>query len=307
MSSFSFVIQQDTVGKRLDVFVSAQFHDVSRTRVARLIEEGHVLVNDQRCKTSYKLEANDHVSVDLPEPIPDDARPESMELDIIYEDQDILIVNKPRGMTVHPAPGHPSGTLVNGLLAHCGSSLSGINGVMRPGIVHRIDKETSGLLVVCKNDQAHHHIAAQLYEHSILRLYQGITEGIPDPRSGTIRGAIARSKRDRKKMAIVYSGGKEAVTHYQVEEEMRGHALCSFRLETGRTHQIRVHMASIHHPLYGDTVYGKKRPSPYITGQALHAGTLGLIHPTTGKYMEFHAPLPADMLHCIQMMKLFDE
>ncbi|MBO4652740.1 MAG: RluA family pseudouridine synthase [Lachnospiraceae bacterium] len=285
-------IDSETSGRRLDAVLAAMIPELTRNHAQKLLEQGLVLCNGVAVtKGSLKLKEGDSVDVSIPEPEAMDVVPESIPLDIIYEDNDLLIVNKPKGMVVHPAPGHDSGTLVNALLHHCGDRLSGINGIARPGIVHRIDRDTTGLLVVCKNDHAHLSLSRQLSVHSITRVYECITEGVIRE-DGTVDAPIARSVSDRKKMGI-REGGRRAVTHYHVKEILGNkysHVEC--RLETGRTHQIRVHMASIHHPLLGDTVYGKAKQPFSTDGQVLHAGVLGFIHPTTGEYVEFRAPLP---------------
>ncbi len=280
-------------GERIDRAIADLCPEFSRSYIRELIDGGHVLVAGRPVKASRKVTHGEQAVIDVPEVQPFEAKPQEMDLQILYEDADVLIVDKPKGLTVHPAPGHEDGTLVNGILAHCGSELSGINGVMRPGIVHRIDKDTSGALIICKNDIAHRHIAEQLKEHSITRRYRGIAIGnVPDD-DGTIEGNIGRNPYDRKKMSIVKEGGKPAVTHYHVLKRYNGYTYCEFSLETGRTHQIRVHMASIGHPLLGDTVYGPARCPFKIEGQALHAMVIGFIHPSTGKYVSFTAPLPA--------------
>ena len=286
-------------GKRLDAFLSASLPDLSRSYIKKLLEDGHLslLARDGSTtgavlKASRKTAEGETYCLSVPEAQELSVIPQEMPLEIVYEDDDLLIVNKPKGLSVHPGAGHPDGTLVNGLLAHCGDSLSGINGVLRPGIVHRIDKDTSGLLIVCKNDMAHRSIAEQLAVHSIKRVYYGITTGTPSPEEGTVNSPIGRHPVDRKKMASGVTNGKRAVTHYHVEEKFRGYALCTFRLETGRTHQIRVHMASIGHPLLGDTVYGAKKPPFPTEGQTLHAAVIGFRHPRTDEYLEFCAPLP---------------
>ncbi len=241
--------------------------------------------------------------LDVPEAVQPDIEPEPMELDILYEDEDVILINKPKGMVVHPAAGHYSHTLVNGLLYHCRGQLSGINGVMRPGIVHRIDKDTTGVLIACKNDMAHNSIAAQLKEHSVTRRYQAIVHGNLKEEKGTIDSPIGRHPTERKKMCAGLAGGRRAVTHYQVLRQLRQYAYVECRLETGRTHQIRVHMASIHHPLLGDTVYGPaKCPVPGLIGQTLHAGVLGFVHPRTGNYMEFSAPLPDYFIRLLEVL-----
>ena len=283
----------DITGERIDKFLDGRIESLSRSYIQKLIKEKKILVNQLPVKANYKLTTGDTIILQIPDPEPLDIQPENIPLDILYEDDDILVVNKPKGMVVHPAPGHYEGTLVNALLYHCKDSLSGINGVMRPGIVHRIDQDTTGVLVVCKNDKAHQFIAEQLAAHSITRTYHAIVWNNLSEEQGTITGAIGRNPIDRKKMAINEKNGKPAVTHYQVLDHLnRKFNYIACNLETGRTHQIRVHMSSIGHPILGDTVYGPQK-SPYaLTGQTLHAKTLGFIHPTTKKYVEFDAPLP---------------
>ena len=250
-------------------------------------------VNNGACKASYRLTPGEHLQIHIPEPEEISIEPEDIPLDILYEDGDIIVVNKPKRMVVHPAPGHYSGTLVNALMYHCRDSLSGINGVMRPGIVHRIDQDTTGVLVVCKNDTAHQSLAEQLKEHSITREYQAIVHGHIKASEGTVEGSIGRHPVDRKKMAMNVRNGKPAVTHYQVIDELNHqYTYISCRLETGRTHQIRVHMASLGHPILGDNLYGPSKCPFKLQGQTLHAKILGFVHPTTGEYMEFEAPLP---------------
>ena len=279
-------------GTRLDRFLITRRPDLSRSHIQKLIENGNVSADGRTVKASLKMKAGEEISLLLPEPESTDVVPVRMNLDILYEDEDILIVNKPKGMVVHPCAGHRDDTLVNGILEYCGKDLSGINGVLRPGIVHRIDKNTTGALIVCKNDEAHRFISEQLKVHSITRKYRGIVIGIPDRDEGTIEGAIGRDPKDRKRMAVVRVNGKDAVTHYRVLEKMKGFAYCEFTLETGRTHQIRVHMASIGHPILGDDVYGPRKCPMELEGQTLHAMTIGFVHPRTGKYVEFTAPLP---------------
>ncbi|MBM7644290.1 23S rRNA pseudouridine1911/1915/1917 synthase [Scopulibacillus daqui] len=278
---------------RIDKWVHEQFPDLSRTRIQEMIKDGLITVNDQAVKPNYKINGGDRIKVEINEPEPLSVEPENIPLDIVYEDQDLLVVNKPRGMVVHPAPGHYAGTLVNGLLYHC-RDLSGINGVLRPGIVHRIDKDTSGLLVVAKNDQAHRSLAEQLKEKTTHRIYKAIVHGVLSHQEGTIDAPIGRDEKDRKKMAVTRKNSKEAVTHFFVEERFRQYTFVKCELETGRTHQIRVHMAYIGHPVAGDPKYGPKKTLS-INGQALHAAELGFIHPSTGERMIFKAPIPADM------------
>lgn len=280
-------------GLRIDKYLAQACEGLSRSYLQKLLRSGQVLVNGSPVKASYAVEEEDLICLEVPEAVEPEIEPEEMDLDILYEDQDVLLVNKPKGMVVHPAAGHTSHTLVNGLMYHCRGQLSGINGVMRPGIVHRIDMDTTGVLIVCKNDMAHSSIAAQLKEHSVTRRYQAIVHGVLKEDSGTIEGPIGRHPVDRKKMSINYNNGKPAVTHYRVLTRLKQFTHVECRLETGRTHQIRVHMASIQHPLLGDLVYGPARcPVSGLQGQTLHAGVLGFIHPRTGEYMEFSAPLP---------------
>ena len=280
-------------GLRIDKYLSSVNEQLSRSYIQKLLKSGLVLVDGKPVKASYQVDEGDVISLDIPEAVEPEIEPENMDLDILYEDQDVILVNKPKGMVVHPAAGHYSHTLVNGLMYHCKDQLSGINGVMRPGIVHRIDMDTTGVIIACKNDMAHNSIAAQLKEHSITRRYQAIVHGVLKDDAGTIEGPIGRHPTDRKKMSINYNNGKSAVTHYKVLKRFRQYTHVECRLETGRTHQIRVHMARIGHPLLGDLVYGPgKCPIPGLQGQTLHAGVLGFIHPRTGEYMEFTAPLP---------------
>lgn len=283
-------MDEDSAGLRIDLFLSSLIDDLSRSYISKLISENSVRQNgDIVKKSSVKVSEGDSIVLNVPESRIPDIKPEDIPLDILYEDQDVLVINKPKGMVVHPSNGHYTGTLVNALLYYC-KDLSGINGVMRPGIVHRIDKDTTGSVIICKNDRAHRHIAAQLKEHSIKRLYRAIVNG-NITEDGTVDRPLGRSKNDRKKMGIV-PGGKNAVTHYHVLENFGDHTYIECRLETGRTHQIRVHMASIGHPLVGDTVYGNGR-SPWKTeGQTLHAYILGFISPSSGEYIETTAPIP---------------
>ena len=291
MSLFSYLIGGDEAGERIDKYLSQKPELPSRSYLQRLIGENHVLVEKSPVKGNYRLKEGDEVTVQVPEPVELSVRPEPMDLDIVYEDEDLLVVNKPKGMVVHPAAGHDSHTLVNGLLYHCRGKLSGINGVLRPGIVHRIDRDTTGLLLVCKNDAAHNAIAAQLKEHTITRRYHAIVHG-ELACDGTVDAPIGRNPSDRMKMAVNEKNGKRAVTHYHILSPLKKFTYVECRLETGRTHQIRVHMAHIRHPLLGDTVYGPQKPAFPIEGQALHAKVIGFIHPRTGKYLEFESPLP---------------
>lgn len=291
MEKLSFNINSEEEGQRIDKYLSTIIEGKSRSFVQGLIDEKKVKANSKGIKSNYKLKKGDFIEVEVPEPVELNVSAEEMNLDIVYEDEDVLVVNKEKGIVVHPAPGNYTGTLVNGILHHC-SDLSGINGVIRPGIVHRIDKDTSGILVIAKNDEAHNDLAVQFKEHSIKREYYALVEGKFSKVEGTVDKPISRDKKERIKMAI-NSDGKRAVTHYEVLEQYdKGVSLVKCTLETGRTHQIRVHMASIGHPLVGDLVYGYKRQKFNIEGQALHAKTLGFIHPRTKEYMEFTSELP---------------
>lgn len=291
MEKLSFNINSEEEGQRIDKYLSTMIEGKSRSFVQGLIDEKKVKANNKVIKSNYKLKKGDFIEVEVPEPVELNVSAEEMNLDIVYEDEDVLVVNKEKGIVVHPAPGNYTGTLVNGILHHC-SDLSGINGVIRPGIVHRIDKDTSGILVIAKNDEAHNDLAAQFKEHSIKREYYALVEGKFSKVEDTVDKPISRDKKERIKMAI-NSDGKRAVTHYEVLEQYdKGVSLVKCTLETGRTHQIRVHMASIGHPLVGDLVYGYKRQKFNIEGQALHAKTLGFIHPRTKEYMEFTSELP---------------
>ena len=278
-------------GKRLDVFLHEIYPAKSRSFFTKLIKDGGVLLDNETVKAGASLSADSEIRIDFPEDVPLDVLPEDIPLDIVYEDADVILVNKPKGMVVHPAAGHLTGTLVNALLFHCGD-LSGINGVIRPGIVHRIDMDTTGIVIACKNDEAHRKIAAQLAAHSITRAYYALACGQFSEESGTVDAPVGRSPKDRKKMAVVEKG-KHAVTHYEVVRRYRGYTLLRCRLETGRTHQIRVHMAHIGHPLAGDPLYGTKKHPLTGDGQCLHAYLLGFVHPSSGEYMEFSVPLPA--------------
>ncbi len=290
---YDFYVEEACRDVRLDKFLSQYLEGYSRSFLQKLIKEDKVTVNNGACKASYRLTPGEHLQIHIPEPEEISIEPEDIPLDILYEDGDIIVVNKPKRMVVHPAPGHYSGTLVNALMYHCRDSLSGINGVMRPGIVHRIDQDTTGVLVVCKNDTAHQSLAEQLKEHSITREYQAIVHGHIKASEGTVEGSIGRHPVDRKKMAMNVRNGKPAVTHYQVIDELNHqYTYISCRLETGRTHQIRVHMASLGHPILGDNLYGPSKCPFKLQGQTLHAKILGFVHPTTGEYMEFEAPLP---------------
>lgn len=287
-----FQIQEDQAEVRIDKFLSDALPDLSRSYIQKLIKDEQVTVNRKIIKANYKVNIGDLVELEEPELEEPDIKAEDIPLDILYEDSDLLIVNKPKGMVVHPAAGHYSGTLVNALMHYCKEELSGINGVMRPGIVHRIDMDTTGSLLVCKNDFAHNRIAEQLKEHSITRVYHAIVCGALKEEEGTINAPIGRHPVDRKKMSINHKNGKEAVTHYKVLQHFQNYTYIECRLETGRTHQIRVHMSSINHPLLGDSVYGPSKCPFKLQGQTLHAKTIGIIHPRTDKYLEVDAPLP---------------
>ena len=299
-----FTVTGEGEASRLDAFLSAQLDGLSSSHIQKILKEGGVLVNGRPEKSSYRVAPGDQVELEVPEPEEPEILAEEMDLDILYEDRDIILINKPKGMVVHPAAGHYSGTLVNGLMAHCREDLSGINGVLRPGIVHRIDMDTTGVLIACKNDFAHTSIAQQLKVHSITRKYYAIVHGVIREEEGTVNAPIGRHPTDRKKMSINTKNGREAVTHYRVLQRFEKFTYVECQLETGRTHQIRVHMASIHHPLLGDTVYGPaKCPVSGLQGQTLHAGVLGFIHPRTGEYMEFSAPLPEYFQELLKKLK----
>ena len=293
MKMESFEVEAEQEGERLDKFLSIIYPEFSRAFFQKLIKSKQVSVNETPQKASYCVKIDDIVTVEIPDAVETTIETENIPLDILYEDDDVLIVNKPKGMVVHPSAGHYSGTLVNAIMYHCKDTLSGINGEIRPGIVHRIDMDTTGSLIVCKNDEAHVNIAQQIKEHSVNRIYVGIVCGNVKEDSGTVEGAIGRHPIERKKMAINEKNGKPAITHYKVLERFKNYTYMQFKLETGRTHQIRVHMASIGHPLLGDTLYSSGRsPFKHLQGQCLHAKTIGFIHPKTGEYMEYSAPLP---------------
>lgn len=297
-------IDEDFDDIRIDKVLAAYLSELSRTYLQKLIESGNVTLNGKTLKTNFKVSVGQEIEVLLPEPETLKVEPENIPLDILYEDSDVIVINKPKNMVVHPAAGHYSGTLVNALLYHCKDSLSGINGIMRPGIVHRIDKDTTGALVVCKNDISHQCLAAQLKEHSITRKYEAIVYNTFKETEGRIEGPIGRHPSERTKMAINYKNGKDAITNYQVLENLgNAYAHVECRLETGRTHQIRVHMASIHHPLVGDTIYGPAKDSFKLEGQTLHAKILGFNHPTTKEYMEFEAPTPEYFTNLLQKLR----
>lgn len=291
METMEHIILETQKGDRIDKVISTLNSEWSRTQAQQWIKDAHVLVNGQPVKTNYKCSVNDQLEISIPDPVEYDILPEELNLKIYYEDQDVLVVNKPRGMVVHPAPGHTSGTLVNGLMAHC-KDLSGINGVMRPGIVHRIDKDTSGLLMVAKNDMAHENLVNQLVHKTVTRKYKAVVHGVIPHDLGTVEAPIARDTRDRQSMTVA-DNGKHAVTHFQVIERFKDFTFVECKLETGRTHQIRVHMKYIGFPLAGDPKYGPRKTLD-LNGQALHAGVLGFTHPRTNEYLEFEAPLPEE-------------
>lgn len=300
MNSLHFTVKEEEKGSRIDKLAAAQEEQYSRSQVQEWLKEGRVLVNGQPVKANYKATAGDEVTIDIPDPEELNIEAEDLQLEIYYEDEDVIVVNKPRGMVVHPAPGHTTGTLVNGLMYHC-KDLSGINGVMRPGIVHRIDKDTSGLLMVAKNDMAHEKLVNQLVEKSVTRKYQAIAHGVISHDFGTIDAPIGRDTKDRQKMGIV-DHGKVAVTHFHVLERFTDFTFVECELETGRTHQIRVHMKYIGFPLAGDPKYGPKKTLD-INGQALHAGILGFVHPRTDEYMEFEAPAPKEFTDLLDELR----
>lgn len=294
-------ITENQAGERIDRFL-ADSQDLTRSFLQKILKEGEVIVNGKSVKANYKLRKGDRIEFEIPEAVEPDIVAEDIPLSILYEDADVLVVDKPKGMVVHPAAGHYSRTLVNAVMYHCKGELSGINGVLRPGIVHRIDRDTTGSIIICKNDMAHNEIARQLKEHSINRRYRAIVTGVLKDEEGTIEGAIGRDKKDRKKMAIT-ADGKPAVTHYRVLQRFKHYTYVECVLETGRTHQIRVHMASIGHPLLGDEVYGRRSDKYKCEGQCLHAMTLGFHHPRTGEYIEVNVPLPPYFEHLLAVLE----
>lgn len=304
MDRLEFVIENQGEQERIDRYLAGRYPEFSRSYLQKLLKEESVSVNGKTVKANYKIQQGDRIILEIPEAEKTDILPQEIPLDILYEDDYLMVVNKPKNMVVHPSAGHMEGTLVNAILAHCGDHLSGINGVLRPGIVHRIDKDTTGALLVCKEDSAHRDLAEQLKEHSIKRRYRAIVQGNLKEDEGTVEGPIGRHPADRKKMAINYKNGKEAITHYRVLERFGRYTYIECRLETGRTHQIRVHMASIGHPLLGDTVYGSAKNPWKLQGQVLHAMVLGFIHPVTGEYMEFEAPLPDYFLKLLDKLRI---
>lgn len=292
MNEIVFDILPEMEDERVDKCISNYMENLSRSYIQKIIKDGNVFVNDTVIKANYRVRVDDRIRFTIPDSVEPDIPAQNIPLDILYEDEDILIVNKPKNMVVHPAPGHYEGTLVNAVMFHCKGRLSGINGVMRPGIVHRIDKDTTGSVIICKNDESHNAIAAQLKTHDITRKYRAIVFGNMKDDTGTVDAPIGRHPNDRKKMAVNEKNGKRAVTHYRVLERFGKYTYIECRLETGRTHQIRVHMASIGHPLLGDSVYSGRKAPFHLEGQVLHAMTLGFIHPGNGEYVEFEAPLP---------------
>ena len=293
---------KESKNQRLDAFLASSLDGLTRSQATRLIESGEVAVNGRAVSKSYKLAGGEDIAVTLPEPEPVEAVPQDIPLDVVYEDADVIVVNKPSGMVVHPAPGHPDGTLVNALLYHCAGTLSGIGGALRPGIVHRIDRDTSGLIIAAKNDAAHQYLSAQLADHTLARTYECIVVGKLREDRGTVDAPIARHPTDRKRMAVV-AGGREAVTHWEVIARYPGYTHVRCRLETGRTHQIRVHMAYIGHPILGDTVYGAKKEVPGLTGQCLHAVGLRFLHPRTHEVVELSCPLPDEFTRMLQKIR----
>ena len=294
---------EESKNQRLDAFLASSLDGLTRSQAARLIESGEVAVNGKTAGKSYKLAGGEDIAVTLPEPEPVEAVPQDIPLDVVYEDADVIVVNKPSGMVVHPAPGHPDGTLVNALLYHCAGTLSGVGGALRPGIVHRIDRDTSGLIIAAKNDAAHQYLSAQLADHTLARTYECIVVvGKLREDRGTVDAPIARHPTDRKRMAVV-AGGREAVTHWEVIARYPGYTHVRCRLETGRTHQIRVHMAYIGHPILGDTVYGAKKEVPGLTGQCLHAVGLRFLHPRTHEVVELFCPLPEEFTRMLQKIR----
>ena len=293
---------EESKNQRLDAFLASSLNGLTRSQATRLIESGEVAVNGRAVSKSYKLAGGEDIAVTLPEPEPVEAVPQDIPLDVVYEDADVIVVNKPSGMVVHPAPGHPDGTLVNALLYHCAGTLSGIGGALRPGIAHRIDRDTSGLIIAAKNDAAHQYLSAQLADHTLARTYECIVVGALREDRGTVDAPIARHPTDRKRMAVV-AGGREAVTHWEVIARYPGYTHVRCRLETGRTHQIRVHMAYIGHPILGDTVYGAKKEVPGLTGQCLHAVGLRFLHPRTHEVVELSCPLPEEFTRMLQKIR----
>lgn len=303
MAEFTYLVSDEYEGERIDKLLSLLCEDLSRSYIQKCIKDNRVLVNDIPQKANYRVKISDNVRFAVPDSVVPDIEPQNIPISIVYEDEDVAIVNKPRGMVVHPSAGHYSDTLVNALMYHMEGRLSGINGVLRPGIVHRIDKDTSGLLIICKNDNSHRLIAAQLKDHTCNRIYHAIVHGNIKTDFGTIEGAIGRSENDRKKMCIC-TDGKPAVTHYKVLERFPGYTYVELKLETGRTHQIRVHMTSIGHPLMGDLVYGTVKEPIKLSGQMLHAKTIGFVSPSTNEFKSFDSELPDDFRKALDYLRL---
>lgn len=302
MEKFTFIIEEEYESERIDKYLPIFIDSFSRSYLQKLIDSNDILVNSKPVKSSYKLKCDDVIEVNLPDSIVPDIIAEDIPLDILYEDDDVIVVNKPKNMVVHPSAGHYNGTLVNALMFHCKDNLSGINGVMRPGIVHRIDKDTTGSVIACKNDYSHNFIAALLKEHNVVRKYHAIVYGVIDEAEGTIEGSIGRNPNDRKKMSVVNAGGKRAVTHYKVLKRFDKYTYIECILETGRTHQIRVHMAHINHPILGDELYSNKKCDFKLQGQCLHAKILEFEHPKTGEIIKTDAPLPEYFEHLLQVL-----
>ena len=303
MEEFTYKITPEEENERIDKWIHSTLQSLSRSYIQKLIKEEMLFVNDKPQKASYRIKEDDEIRFQIPDAAKPDIVAEEIPLSILYEDEDILIVDKPKNMVVHPAPGHYSGTLVNAVMFHCKDNLSGIGGLMRPGIVHRIDKDTTGSLIICKNDTAHKHISEQLKAHTITRKYRAIVHGRLQAEEGRIDAPIGRDDKDRKKMAVNEKNGKEAVTHYKVLQYFREYTYIECRLETGRTDLIRVHMAHIGHPLLGDPLYSRYKTKFQLEGQTLHAMTLGIIHPASGEYLEVEAPLPAYFVHLLEILE----
>lgn len=303
MEQFAYQIGPEEDDERLDKWMSSAIADLSRSYIQKCIKDNQVLINGKPQKASYRLKVDDEIVFHIPKAMEPAIEAENIPLSILYEDPDLLIVDKPKGMVVHPAPGHYSGTLVNAVMYHCRDNLSGINGVLRPGIVHRIDRDTTGSLIICKNDHAHNSIAKQLKEHTITRKYRAIVHGVIDAEEGTVNAPIGRDPKDRKKMAINEQNGKPAITHYKVLRRFQEYTYIECQLETGRTHQIRVHMSSIGHPLLGDEVYSQRKSPYHLCGQTLHAMVIGFIHPSSGEYLEITAPLPDYFDHLLCLLE----
>lgn len=303
MEQLKILVSNEYEDERIDKVIALEANTLSRSFIQKIIKNGEVFVNSKAVKASFRVSEGDEIELEIPKSIEPEIEAQDIPLDILYEDEDVLIVNKPKGMVVHPAAGHYSDTLVNAIMYHCKGKLSGINGILRPGIVHRIDRDTTGALVVCKNDLAHQSLSEQLKEHSINRKYRAIVYGEVKDDEGTVCAPIGRDPKDRKKMAINHKNGKNAITHYRVLKRLKGYTYIECTLETGRTHQIRVHMTSIGHPLLGDDVYGTHKSKFKLTGQTLHAMILGFIHPATNEYMEFVAPLPEYFEHLLEVLE----